>query len=42
LKRLAARKNRVMRVPRKDLSEQKREALTAIDAFAAEIRSTNP
>lgn len=39
---LKARRNRVMRVTRKNLSEQKTLALSAIDNFESEIRSKNP
>jgi hypothetical protein len=39
---LKARKNRVMRVTRKNLSEQKVQALSTIDNFESEIRSKNP
>ncbi len=39
---LSARKSRVMGVTRKDLSDQKTQALYAISDFASEIRSKNP
>lgn len=39
---LKARRHRVMRVTRKNLSEQKALALSAIDDFESEIRSKNP
>lgn len=39
---LSARKSKVMAVTRKDLSEQKTQALSAINGFAAEIRSAKP
>jgi hypothetical protein len=39
---LSARKSKVMRVTRMDLSEQRTEALSAINNFASEIRSKNP
>ncbi len=39
---LSRRKTNLLRVTRKDVSEQRAQALSAIDAFAAEIRSKNP
>ncbi|HUW29648.1 MAG TPA: hypothetical protein VMV97_13665 [Sulfuriferula sp.] len=39
---LKARRNRVMRVTRKDLLEQRTQAFKAIDDFVSEIRSKNP
>jgi len=39
LKSLSTRRSKVLRIARKDLLEQKREALTAIDEFAAEVKS---
>ena len=39
LELLSARKNKVLRVTRNDLSKQRSQALNAIDGFAAEIRS---
>jgi hypothetical protein len=39
---LSARKSKVMRVTRKDLLEQRTQALSAINNFASEIRSKNP
>jgi hypothetical protein len=41
LKLLTKRRNNVARITRKDLTEQKAQALKAIDEFAAEIRSKN-
>lgn len=42
LQLLSTRKSKVTRVTRKDLSQQRAQALTAISDFAAEIRSKNP
>jgi hypothetical protein len=42
LKRLSTRREKVRSVARKDLSEQKVQALTALDESASEIRSKNP
>ncbi|WP_189799673.1 hypothetical protein [Sulfuricella sp. T08] len=42
LNSLKTRRNKVMRVTRKDLLEQRAQALRAIDDFASEIRSNNP
>jgi hypothetical protein len=42
LETLKRRREKVLRVRRKDLSEQRRWALEAIDAFSAEVRSNNP
>ena len=39
LKALNQRRSKVVGVTRKDLSQQRREALAALDAFASEIRS---
>jgi len=39
---LSARKRKAMRVTRRDLSEQRTQALSAINNFASEIRSKNP
>jgi hypothetical protein len=39
---LSRRRTNLMRVTAKELSEQKAQALNAIDEFAAEIRSKNP
>jgi hypothetical protein len=42
LELLSARKSKVMGITRKDLSDQKTQALIAINGFASEIRSQNP
>jgi hypothetical protein len=42
LKSLNTRRTRVLGVARKDLLEQRAQALSAIDEFASEIRSKNP
>lgn len=42
LKALNERKEQVLRVSRKDLLAQRREALKDLDDFASEIRSSNP
>lgn len=42
LESLKARRNSLMRVTRKDLLEQRAQAIKAIDGFVSEIRSKNP
>lgn len=42
LELLSARRSKVMRITRKNLSEQKRQALNAINGFASEVRSKHP
>jgi hypothetical protein len=39
---LGRRRSNIMRITQKDLSEQRAQALSAIDEFASEIRSKNP